>query len=300
MLQNGQLDFSYELDGVGRYRGNAFLQRRGWSASYRVIPDRPQTMRELGMPEPLYDLDTYHQGIVVFSGPTGSGKSTSLAAVVDRVNNRKPVHIISMEDPIELVHRSKLALVNQREIGLHTSSYADALRAALREDPDVLVIGELREPRAIRLALEAAETGHLVLTTLHTSNVVQAIDRLVTAFSPEEQAHARSALSESLKFVVCQRLLPRAKPPGRVGVFELLKITPSIGHLIRKAESHQIPGMMQLGSEIGNQTLDQALLAKVQQRDIRPEDAWYLAHKRSIFEPMCDPAWLADRGVLPR
>ncbi len=298
MQQKGELDFDYEIEGVGRYRGNAFLSRKGWSASFRVIAERPPTMERLGMPEILDDLVNYHQGIVAFCGPTGSGKSSSLAAVVDRINDRKAVHIISMEDPIEIVHRSKLALVNQRQIGVHSRSYSRGLRAALREDPDILVLGELRRADTIRLALEAAETGHLVLTTLHTSTVVQAIDRLITAFSPEEQDHARSALSETLKFVVCQRLLPKAKPPGRVGVFEVLKVTPSIGHLIRKAETHQIPGLMQLGSEIGNQTLDQALLKKVQERAVRPEDAWYLATKRAVFEPLCDPAWLAERGVV--
>ncbi len=299
MLQAGELDFAHEIEGVGRYRGNAFLQRKGWSASFRVIPERASTMERLGMPEPLLDLDSYHHGVVVFCGPTGSGKSSSLSAIVNRINDRKAVHIITLEDPIELVHRSKLALVNQRQIGTHTENYANGLRASLREDPDVIVLGELRQPKTIRLALEAAETGHLVLTTLHTSTVVQAIDRLTTAFSPEEQDQARTALSETLKYVVCQRLVPKAKPPGRIGVFEVLKITPSIGHLIRKGETHQILGMMQLGSEIGNRTLDQALMKKVEDRSIRPEDAWYLATKRALFEPLCDPAWLADRGVTP-
>jgi len=298
LVKRGELDFQYELPDVGRYRGSAFLGQRGWSASYRVIPDAAPTMEKLGLPEPLLDLVSYSQGIVAFCGPAGSGKSHSLAAVVNRFNESRALHVITVEDPIEFVHASKLALVNQREIGLHTQSTATALRAALREDPDVIVIGELRDSESIRLAMQAAETGHLVLTTLHTGTVTQAVDRLVGAFAPDEQEHARSALAETLKFVVCQLLLPRARPPGRVAVFEVLKVTPSIGHLIRKAETHQIVGMMQLGSGIGNRTMDQALLERVEKRDIRPEDAWQHASKQSLFEALCDPAWLAEKGIL--
>jgi twitching motility protein PilT len=297
MLKQGQLDFSYDLEGEGRYRGNAFLGRKGWNAAYRMIPTAAPRMSKLGLPKPLYDLDSYSQGIVTFCGPTGSGKSASLASVVNRLNERRSIHIITLEDPIEFVHPSKRALVNQRQVKVHTKDIVRGLRAALREDPDVLVLGELREPRAIRLALEAAATGHLVLTTMHTASVTQAIERLVSSFSPEEQDHARSALAETLKFVVCQRLLPKARPPGRVGVFELLKITPSIGNLIRKAETHQIPGLMQLGSALGNRTLDQALMEKVEAGIVRAEDAWHHAAKRAAFEPYCDAAWLADQGL---
>ncbi len=297
LTKRGELDFRYELPGAGRYRGSAFLSQRGWNASYRIIADTAPTMEMLGLPSSLLDLVNYSQGIVAFCGPTGSGKSSSLTAVVNRFNERRSIHIITLEEPVEFVHTSKLALVNQREIGAHTSSAGEGLRAALREDPDVIVIGELRDSETIRLAMQAAETGHLVLTTLHTGTVTQAVDRLVGAFAPEEQDHARSALSETLKYVVCQRLLPKAKPPGRVGVFEVLKITPSIGHLIRKAETHQIPGMMQLGSGLGNVTMDQALLELVEKRVIRPEDAWHHARKQELFERLCDPAWLAERGL---
>ena len=297
LIKQGELDFNCELPDVGRYRGSAFLGRRGWNVNFRVIPDTAPSMERLGLPEPLFDLVNYNQGIVVFCGPTGSGKSTSLTAIVNRLNERRAMHIITLEDPIEFVHPSKAALVNQREIGVHTRDAHSGLRAALREDPDVLVLGELREAQSIRLAMEAAETGHLVLTTLHTATVTQAIERLVGAFSPEEQDHARTALAETLKFVVCQRLVPNAQPPGRTGIFELLRITPSIGHLIRKSETHQIPGLMQLGSGLGNRTLDQALLEKVEAQIIRPEDAWHHATKRALFEPLCDPAWLADRGI---
>ena len=254
-------------------------------------------MEALGLPPQLRKIDALNQGIVVFCGPTGSGKTTSLTAAVNHLNDRRSVHIITLEDPVEFLHTPKLALINQRELGVHTESAASGLCAALREDPDVLVVGELREARSVRLAMEAAEAGHLVLTTLHTANVSQAIDRLVTSFSPEEQDHARGTLVETLKFVVCQRLLNRAKPPGRIGVFELLKITPSIGRLIRKGETHPIEGLMQLGSELGNRTLDQALLEQVERRRVRPEDAWHYASKKSVFEPLCDPAWLADMGI---
>jgi twitching motility protein PilT len=298
MIKQGQLDFSYDLEGEGRYRGNAFLGRRGWNASYRIVPSTAPRMSRLGMPKPLFDLDNYSQGIVAFCGPTGSGKSASLAAVVNRINERRSLHVITLEDPIEFVHTSKRALVNQRQIGVHTRDMVRGLRAALREDPDILVIGELREPRAIRLALEAAATGHLVLTTMHTASVTQAIERLVSSFSPEEQDHARGALAETLKFIVCQRLLPKARPPGRVGVFELLRITPSIGNLIRKSETHQIPGLMQLGSGLGNRTLDQALMEQVEAGIVRAEDAWHHAAKRVAFEPYCDPGWLAEQGAV--
>lgn len=297
LVKQGELDFVYELEGAGRFRGSAFLERRGWSAAYRVIADTAPTMEALGLPSQLQDIETFHQGIVIFCGPTGSGKSTSLTAAVNHLNDRRALHIITLEDPIEFLHSPKLALINQRELGIHTDSAVTGLRAALREDPDVLVVGELREARSVRLAMEAAETGHLVLTTLHTANVSQAIDRLVTSFSPEEQDHARGALAETLKFVVCQRLLRRAKPPGRLGAFELLKVTPSIGNLIRKGETHQIAGLMQLGSALGNRTLDQALLEHVERRRVTPEEAWHYATKKSIFEPLCDPAWLADMGI---
>jgi twitching motility protein PilT len=296
MLKQGQLDFSHDIEGEGRYRGNTFLGRRGWNATYRMVPATAPRMSRLGLPKPLYDLDNYSQGIIAFCGPTGSGKSASLAAVVNRINERRSIHVITLEDPIEFVHTSKRALVNQRQVGVHTKDMVRGLRAALREDPDVLVLGELRDPRAIRLSLEAAATGHLVLTTMHTASVTQAIERLVSSFTPEEQDHARSALAETLKFIVCQRLLPKARPPGRVGIFELLKVTPSIGHLIRKSETHQIPGLMQLGVGLGNRTLDQALMEKVESGVIRAEDAWHHAAKREAFEPYCDPAWLEDQG----
>jgi twitching motility protein PilT len=297
LLKQGELDFSYELAGVGRYRCSAFLDRKGWSAAYRVVPDTAPTMESLGMPAPLLDIVNHHQGVVAFCGPTGCGKSTSLVAAVNHISERRSNHIITLEDPIEFVHSPKMALINQRELGLHTATSVSGLRAALREDPDVLVIGELREARSIRLAMEAAETGHLVLTTLHCANVTQAVDRLITSFSPEEQDHARSALSETLKFVVCQRLLPKVPPPGRLGIFELLRITPSIANLIRKGETRQIAGLMQLGSALGNRTLDQALLEAVEKRQIRPEDAWGHASKKALFEPLCDPAWLTEHGI---
>jgi twitching motility protein PilT len=297
LTKRGELDFKYELPGVGRYRGSAFLSQRGWNASYRIIADTAPTMEMLGLPDTLLDLVNYSQGIVAFCGPTGSGKSSSLTAVVNRFNERRSIHIITLEDPVEFLHTSKLALINQREIGVHTSNTSEGLRASLREDPDIIVIGELRDSESIRLAMQAAETGHLVLTTLHTGTVTQAVERLVGAFAPEEQDHARSALAETLKFVVCQRLLPKAQPPGRVAVFEVLKVTPSIGHLIRKAETHQIPGMMQLGSGLGNVTMDQALLEQVEKRVIKPEEAWHHARKPALFEALCDPAWLAERGV---
>ena len=290
----GEVDFCHAIQDVGRYRVNAYMQRLGLCAAFRVIPNIPPTFADLRIPGRLTELLDYHQGIIIVSGPAASGKSTTLAAIVNLINETKPDHIITLEDPIEFVHPVKMALVNQREIGSHSESFARALRASLRQDPDVIMVGEMRDVETIRMALMAAETGHLVLATMHTTSAHQTIDRLVGSFPPEEQQQVRMGLSESLKYVVCQQLLPRKDDQGRVAVFEVLKGTLSIGKLVRDNKTYQIPGMMQIGRSVGMQTVDQALMGLVEEGLIAAEDAWVKAEKPESFAPLCKPAFLRE------
>lgn len=297
-LDTGELDFCYAIPEVGRYRANAFVQRKGSCITFRVIPNVPPTFADLRIPGQLTELLDYHQGLIVVSGPAGCGKSTTLAAIINLINESKPDHIITLEDPIEFVHPIKTALVNQREVGRHTNSFARALRAALREDPDVIIVGEMRDIETVRLALTAAETGHLVVGTLHTTGAVSTVDRLIKAFPPDEQAQVKMALSESLKYVVSQQLIPRRDGQGRVASFEVLKGTFSVGSLIRDSKTWQIPNMMQIGRRFGMQTRDMALSDLVEAGLISPETAWGRAEKPEIFEPMCDPAFIRERNAL--
>ncbi|MFZ5480319.1 MAG: PilT/PilU family type 4a pilus ATPase [Myxococcota bacterium] len=295
--EHGELDFCHPVPEVGRYRVNAFRQRRGWCASFRVIPNIPPTFAQLRLPGRLTELLDFHQGIIIVSGPAGSGKSTTLAAIVNLINETKADHVITLEDPIEFVHPIKSALVNQREVGRHTTSFSRALRAALREDPDVVVVGEMRDVETVRLALTAAETGHLVIGTLHTTSAVATVDRLVKSFPPEEQAQVRMALSESLKYVLSQSLVPRKDGQGRVAVYEVLKGTIPVGNLIRDNKSFQIPSMMQIGRSVGMQTVDQALMDLVESDLIAPEAAWRRAEKPETFEALCSHEFLKSKGL---
>jgi len=294
LKEKGEVDFCHAIPEVGRYRVNAYMQRLGLCAAFRVIPNVPPTFADLRIPGRLTELLDYHQGIIIVSGPAASGKSTTLAAIINLINETKPDHIITLEDPIEFVHPVKMALVNQREIGSHSESFARALRASLRQDPDVIMVGEMRDVETIRMALMAAETGHLVLATMHTTSAPQTIDRLVGSFPPEEQQQVRMGLSESLKYVVCQQLLPRKDGEGRVAVFEVLKGTLSIGKLVRDNKTYQIPGMMQIGRRVGMQTVDQALMGLVEEGLIAAEDAWFKAEKPETFAPRCKPAFLRE------
>ena len=305
-LQAGHaLDFCRDVPEVGRYRANAFQQWRGLCASFRVIPNMPPTFRDLGLPQELKELLDYHQGIIVLAGPSGCGKSSSLVALMDLINETKALHVVTLEDPVEFVHLPKLGLINQRQVGRDTASFASGLRAAMREDPDVIVVGELRDPETIRMALKAAETGHLVLATLHTIGVVQTIDRLVESLPPDEQAQIRSSLSESLKYVVSQRLVPRknpeAHPPGkrRVAVFEVIKVTFSIGAKIRQGDTFKIPSLMQIGRHLGMKTRDMALMEMVEAELIDPETAWRYAEKPATFQPLCDPSRISAEVNAP-
>ncbi len=294
LKDTGEVDFCHAIPEVGRYRVNVFVQRLGLCAAFRVIPNVPPTFADLRLPGRLTELIDYHQGIIVVSGPAASGKSTTLAAIINLINESKPDHIICLEDPIEFVHPPKVALVNQREIGSHSESFARSLRASLRQDPDVIMVGEMRDRETIRMALMAAETGHLVVATLHTTNAVQTIDRLVGSFPPEEQPQVRMSLSDSLKYVISQSLIPRKDGKGRVAVFEVLKGTLSVSNLIRDSKTFQIPSLMQIGRKVGMQTVDVALMELVDAGLISPESAWSKAQQPDNFAPMCKPSFLRE------
>jgi len=256
--QEHEVDFACELDGSGRFRVNVFVQRRGPGAVLRTIPTQIPTLESLNMPPILQELCTRERGLVLVTGPTGSGKSTTLAAMVDLINRTWDSHILTVEDPIEFVHTSKKCLVNQREVGPHTGSFSNALRSALREDPDVILIGEMRDLETISLALTAAETGHLVFGTLHTSSAAKTVDRIIDVFPGDQQSQIRTMLSESLEAVVAQTLLKK-KGGGRVAACEILVGVPAVRNLIRESKLHQIPSMMQTGQRVGMQTFDSAL-----------------------------------------
>jgi twitching motility protein PilT len=278
-----QIDFAYAIPEVGRFRANAYRQLRGLDAVFRAIPPEPPTLAELGMPASFERLASFHQGMVLFTGPAGCGKSSTMAAMVRMINERRPDHIITVEDPIEFVHRSRRCVVNQRQVGPHTGSFARALRAALREDPDVIAIGELRDLETISLALTAAETGHLVLGTLHTSSAIRTVNRLLGVFPPDQQAQIRVMLSESLRAVVSQRLLPRADGRGRVAAVEVLMNTQAVGNLIRDRKTFQLVSIMQTGGTRGMCLLDASLAELVRSGAITEEAARREAEKPEAF-----------------
>jgi len=273
LRENGQIDFAYTLAGHGRFRSNAYRQQRGTDAVFRVIPPKPPTLEELGLPASLAKLANYHQGLVLLTGPAGCGKSSTLAALLNIVNESRPDHIITIEDPIEYLHPSKQCVVNQRQVGPHTGSFARALRAALREDPDVIAIGELRDLETISLALTAAETGHLVLATLHTNNAIRTVNRILGVFPPNQQDQIRTMVSESLRAVVSQRLVVRADGHGRVPALEILMANKAVGNLIRENKTFQIKSVLQTGASHGMCMLDASLADMVKNRVITREEA---------------------------
>jgi len=264
-----EVDFACEVPGKGRFRVNVFLHSRGPGAVLRTIPTEIPSLDSLNLPPVLKELCTRERGLVLVTGPTGSGKSTTLAAMVDVINQTWDAHILTVEDPIEFVHPPKRCLVNQREVGPHTGSFTNALRSALREDPDVILIGEMRDLETISLALTAAETGHLVFGTLHTSSAPKTIDRIIDVFPAGQQGQIRTMLSESLEAVVAQTLVKK-KGGGRVAACEILIGVPAVRNLIREAKLHQIPSMMQTGQRVGMQTLDMALADLVKRGMIEP------------------------------
>ena len=278
-----EIDFSFELRDVARFRVNAFNQERGAGAVFRTIPSLVLTLEQLEAPKIFKDISDTPRGIVVVTGPTGSGKSTTLAAMVDYVNENQFGHILTIEDPIEFVHKSKKCLVNQREVGPHTRGFAEALRSALREDPDVILVGEMRDLETIRLALTAAETGHLVFGTQHTSSAAKTIDRIIDVFPAAEKEMVRAMLSESLRAVISQTLLKRKDGTGRVAVHEIMLGTPAIRNLIREAKVAQMYSSIQTGQALGMQTLDQGLVEMVRRNLISSEDARAVAVNKDLF-----------------
>jgi len=279
-----EIDFAFELPGLSRFRANIFEQRRGIGGVFRVIATKIRTLDELGTPKILRDLSMKDRGLVLVTGPTGSGKSTTLAAMIDYVNSNRAGHIITIEDPIEFVHESKSCLINQREVGAHTDSFSAALRSALREDPDILLVGELRDLETTALAITAAETGHLVFGTLHTNSAAKTIDRLIDIFPADRQSQVRTMVSESLEGVIAQSLIPTADGKSRVAALEILIGVPALRNLVREDKTTQIQSVMQVGAQHGMQTLDQALKDLVISGKITREAAVERSTNPKLFE----------------
>ena len=266
-----EIDFAIDIKGIARYRVNAFHKSNGEAIVFRTIPARVLTLEELGLPGILADFTKRSKGLVLVTGPTGSGKSTTLAALIDFINQNQKAHILTIEDPIEFVFESKLSLINQRELGTDTHSFANALRSALREDPDVIMVGEMRDLETISLAMTAAETGHLVFATLHTSSAAKTVDRIIDVFPPEQQNQIRTMFSESIIAVITQNLLQRSDGNGRVAALEIMIGTPAVRNLIREGKIAQIPGMMQTGKMYGMQTMDATLVELLQEGMVSKE-----------------------------
>lgn len=281
--ETGDVDFGYEIPGMARYRANFFMQKYGVGAVFREIPSEILTIEQLGLPPVCKKFALLQKGLVLVTGPTGSGKSTTLAAIIDYANKMRKDHIITVEDPIEFVHKSQGCIVNHREIGAHTKSFAAALRGALREDPDIILVGEMRDLETIQLALEAASTGHLVFGTLHTTSAPKTVDRVVDVFPSSQQAQIRTTLSESLKGVVAQNLFKRVDKKGRCAALEILVVTYAVSNLIRESKTHQLPSAMQTGKKFGMQTLDDAIMELLQKKWIGPEDAYDKAIDKQKF-----------------
>jgi twitching motility protein PilT len=279
-----ECDFSFEMEKVARFRVNVFLQRKGEGAVFRTIPTKVLTLEELGMPPILKQLCEKDKGLILVTGPTGSGKSTTLAGMVDYLNSSFEGHILTVEDPIEFVHVSKKCLVNQRELGPHTHSFANALKSALREDPDIILVGEMRDLETIQLALTAAETGHIVFGTLHTSSAPKTVDRIIDVFPPSQQAQIRTQFAESIEAVITQSLLKK-KVGGRVAALEILTGTTAVRNLIREGKIHQIPGTMQVSQKDGMQTMDMALTNLVTRGIVTREEAQSKSMNPNLFGP---------------
>ncbi len=288
--ESGDVDFSYEVPNVARYRVNFFLQRKGVSAVFREIPQKILTVDELGLPSILKNLATLPKGLVLVTGPTGSGKSTTLAAIIDYANRSRKDHILTIEDPIEFVHDPLSCLINQREVGRDSQSFKAALRGALREDPDIILVGEMRDLETIELALEAAETGHLVFGTLHTISASKTIDRIIEVFPGDMQGQIRSGLADSLRAIVAQNLFKRMDKKGRVAALEILIATPAVRNLIRENKIYQINSMIETGRKYGMQALDDAIMKLLQENKIDPEQAYNKAVNKSKFREFLSEA----------
>jgi len=272
--ETGDVDFAYEIPGLSRYRANFFNQKWGIGAVFREIPSEILTTEQLGLPSVIKKLATLPKGLVLVTGPTGSGKSTTLAAIIDECNKTRRDHILTIEDPLEFVHQSKNCLVNHREVGMHTRSFAAALRGALREDPDIIMVGEMRDLETSRLAIEASNTGHLVFATLHTTSAAKTVDRMIEQFPANEQAQIRSSLADGLRAVVAQTLFKRIDKKGRCAALEIMLATPAVRNLIRESKTFQIPSVIQTGKKYGMQSLDDAILEHLLANRIDANDAY--------------------------
>jgi twitching motility protein PilT len=293
--KGNDLDFSYVSAEGGRFRVNVYRKDTGVGATFRAIPSTVPTLASLNLPPIVTKLCDFHQGMVLVTGSTGTGKSTTLAAMIDHLNTTRKLNIISLEDPIEFVHTSKNSQVIQRELNTHVPSFAEGVRAAMREDPDVILVGELRDAETIRMAMTAAETGHLVLGTLHTTGAVKTIDRVIDALPVEEREQTKSFLAQSLLAVVTQVLVKTADGHGRRAVCEILMMTKAIAKLIQTEQSHQIPSQLQMGRDLGMQLLDQALLAAITARTVDPDDAYNYASEKRNFQK-----YVTDTSMLPK
>ena len=283
MVDIGSVDYCYDVPGLARFRTSVVRQRRGWEMVFRIINAKVPTMDELGLPEVLKTLTRYHNGLVLITGSVGSGKSTTLAAMVEEINGSRHDHIITLEDPIEYVFHGKNCQVSQREVHLHTDSFAAALRASLREDPDVIMVGEMRDLETIQLAITASETGHLVLGTLHTSTAPRTLDRLLDVFPISQQAQIRTMVSESIRGIVCQQLVPRADGNGRVMAMEIMMNNPAVGSLIREAKTFMLPGVIQTGKKQGMRLMDDSLMALLDQGLITADEAYLRSDNKKLF-----------------
>ena len=284
--ETGDVDFAYEIPGLARYRANFFQQKYGVGAVFREIPSTILTCEQLGLPPVVSRLATLPRGLVLVTGPTGSGKSTTLAAIVDEANRTRKDHILTVEDPIEFVHKSEKAVVNHREVGLHTQSFSAALRGALREDPDVILVGEMRDLETIALAIEASATGHLVFGTLHTTSAAKTVDRIIEVFPVSQQEQIRNTLADGLRAVVAQTLFKKRDGTGRVAALEIMIANPAVRNLIREGKTFQIPSMIQTGKKYGMQSLDDAIMSHLKKKIITPDDAYLKAIDKAKFLPL--------------
>lgn len=283
--ETGDLDFGYEIPGLARYRANFFMQKYGVAAVFREIPSQIMSAEDLGLPPVIKKLATLPKGMVLVTGPTGSGKSTTLAAIIDHANNIRKDHIITIEDPLEFVHKSKSCTINHREVGTHTKSFSAALRGSLREDPDIILVGELRDLETVSLAIEAAMTGHLVFATLHTLNASKTVDRMIEIFPANQQGQVRSSLADALRAIVSQTMFKRVDVRGVCVALEILLATPAVRNLIREGKTYQLPSAMQTGRKYGMQTLDEAIMQFMQKGWIDPADAYNNATDKEKFRP---------------
>jgi len=286
--ENDSADFAYNIPDVSRFRVNAFQHLNGVGAIFRAIPSQALTLDQLDIPRVIHDLCKHTQGMILVTGKTGSGKSTTLAAMIDSMNKNLKGHILTIEDPIEFVHKSQGCLMSQREVGEHSDSFADALHSALREDPDVILVGEMRDLETISIAVTAAEMGILVMGTLHTNGAAQTVDRIINSFPSDKQAHIRTMISTSLRGVVSQQLLPTKQEAGRVAALEVLINTPAVANLIRQGKLDQLETAMQSGGALGMQTMDSALMSLVEGAVIAGKEAYLQANDKSKFERMKD------------